>query len=116
VAESLADMMAEVVKVNEVNGWYEREVPFLEAMWLLGSEVYEAGEAYREHGMDDMTRVFDAAGDGNPKPEGVGSEFADVFIRLLDYCHRYGVDLEFEYRRKLAYNATRGYRHGGKQA
>lgn len=48
------------------------------------------------------------------KPEGVGSEFADVLIRLLDDCSRWGVDLEAEYERKIRYNRTRAYRHGGK--
>lgn len=50
-----------------------------------------------------------------PKPEGVGSEAADVLIRLLDECDRQGIDLQFEFDRKLAYNATRGHKHGGKR-
>jgi len=48
--------------------------------------------------------------------EGVGSEFADVFIRLLDYCSRFDVDLEAEYERKMAYNRTRPYRHGNRRS
>jgi hypothetical protein len=48
--------------------------------------------------------------------QGVGSEFADVFIRLLDYCARFGVDLEAEYERKMAYNQTRPYRHGNRRS
>lgn len=113
---------------------------------------------------------------GISKPEGVGSELADILIRLLDTARRYswdfealvahrrldwpdapfstvtnylhaeisrltpypfgdlcvplsasrimsglnlavrraGIDLEWEYERKLAYNRTRGHRHGGK--
>ena len=31
-----------------------------------------------------------------------------------DDCARYGVDLEAEYERKIAYNRTREFRHGGK--
>jgi len=49
------------------------------------------------------------------KPEGVGSEAADVLIRLLDTCERYGIDLDHEFERKIAFNATRGHRHGGKR-
>ena len=48
------------------------------------------------------------------KPEGVGSEFADVFIRLLDDCDRFNIDLEMEYERKMGFNRTRPFRHGGK--
>lgn len=48
------------------------------------------------------------------KPEGVGSEFADILIRLLDDCDRYGIDLRFEFERKMAYNEKRPYQHGGR--
>lgn len=48
------------------------------------------------------------------KPEGVASEFADVFIRLLHYCECHGFNLEEEFIRKMQYNITRAYRHGGR--
>lgn len=47
------------------------------------------------------------------KPEGVGPEFADLAIRLLETCEEYGLDLEFEIERKMAYNEKREQRHGG---
>jgi NTP pyrophosphatase (non-canonical NTP hydrolase) len=49
-----------------------------------------------------------------PKPEGVGSELADVLIRLLDMADVFGLDLTFEYERKVAYNRTRAHQHGGR--
>lgn len=51
-----------------------------------------------------------------PKPIGVASEAADIFIRLLDFCEAWGIDLENEYEKKMAYNRTRAIRHGGKKA
>ncbi len=51
-----------------------------------------------------------------PKPLGVASEAADIFIRLLDFCETWGIDLEEEYEKKMAYNRTRAVRHGGKKA
>jgi NTP pyrophosphatase (non-canonical NTP hydrolase) len=66
-------------------------------------------EAWRRWGAEDATEP-------GGKPEGIGSEFADVFIRLIDYCSRFGVSLEAEYERKMAYNWTRSYRQGGKRA
>lgn len=66
-------------------------------------------EAYRETGLADATAEAPDA-----KPEGFGSECADVLIRLLDTCKRRGVNLAFEFERKLEHNKSRGYRHGGK--
>lgn len=65
--------------------------------------------------MNSRGRSSDAT-DAEGKPEGVGTEFADVFIRLLDYCARFDVDLEAEYERKMAYNHTRPYRHGNRRS
>lgn len=109
--EAIPQMQAEVREVNEANGWYETKRTFGEDVALLHSEVSEALEAYRRWGVLDATNP----GSGDPKPEGVGSELADVLIRLLDVADRYGVDLPAEYHRKLAFNRTRGYRHGGKK-
>jgi NTP pyrophosphatase (non-canonical NTP hydrolase) len=184
-SKSLAQMQAEVVEYNHAMGWRENDVTFGEAMALLHTEVAEASDAWRRWGTDDATQdTLYTAGLGtripNPKPEGVGSEFADVFIRLLDdcdlydvdleraagrvapfvlrdsflenmndlhtliamashagegntafgsvedvfgavlallrqLCEHYGIDLMAEYERKMAYNRTRPYKHGGKR-
>jgi NTP pyrophosphatase (non-canonical NTP hydrolase) len=136
----LKDMQARVREINLVNGWFDPDKPrsFGDDIALLHSEVSEAYEAYRDWGLEDKTRgpirgcPSEAPVDGDTcihgqewnvctansplqKPEGVGSELADVLVRLLDTCERYGIDLEAEFERKLKYNATRGYRHGGKR-
>lgn len=49
------------------------------------------------------------------KPEGVPSEMADVVIRVLDFCGANDINLESMITEKLAYNATRGHKHGGKK-
>lgn len=46
------------------------------------------------------------------KPEGVPSEFADIIIRVLDACAAYGIDIDAAIAEKMAYNATRPYKHG----
>lgn len=48
------------------------------------------------------------------KPEGIASEFADVLIRIADTCERLEIPLAEALIRKMAYNDTRPYRHGGK--
>jgi len=111
----LSMMQGEVVDCNKANGWYDKDRTFGEGVALIHSEVSEMLEAYRRWGIEDVTGRF-SLGDENimPKPEGIGSEAADVLIRLLDECARQNIDLGFEYRRKMEYNQSRGYRHGNK--
>lgn len=126
---SLGEMAEEVHAVNQANGWFEEDRTFGDDIALITTEVGEAYDAFRLHGLADVTAsasipVYSDEEDhmGNyrqtgwqpAKPEGVGSELADIFIRLLDTAFRRGINLNFEYRRKLDYNKTRGYKHGGK--
>jgi NTP pyrophosphatase (non-canonical NTP hydrolase) len=97
-AKMLAAMTTEVLEWCQSKGWYDKPVSFGEAMALLHSEVSEAIEAWRKWGLADSTDPVDEP-NCTPKPEGVGSEFADILIRLLDDCGRFGVDLEDEVRR-----------------
>lgn len=76
---------------------------------LLHSEVSEALEAFRSHGFD--TVITDSV---TGKRDDVASEFADIFIRLLHYSYVHDIDLEREFKVKMAYNETRAYRHGGR--
>ncbi len=123
----LAGMQREVHLVNVDNGWFDEGRTFGDDIALLHSEVSEALEEFRDRGLDryagikndDGSKVDIPLGDGDPYPEGakplgVPSEAADIFIRLLDFCHRHDVNLAAEYEAKLAYNRTRGYKHGGK--
>jgi NTP pyrophosphatase (non-canonical NTP hydrolase) len=46
------------------------------------------------------------------KPEGVPSELADIVIRALDFADEFDIDLAAIIDEKLAYNATRPFKHG----
>ena len=96
--KTLAAMTGEVQEHGRADGWHDAPVSFGEAMAYLHSEVSEVLEAWRAWGLKDST---DPTIEPNfiPKPEGVGSEFADVLIRLLDCCLRFEVDLQAEARR-----------------
>lgn len=123
-----------VEKVNRANGWYENERSFGDEIALIASELFEAFEAYRVRGLkrwvtDEEGTTWlvgepdDANGDpvglqaypDGMKPEGVPSEIADTFVRLLDLCRRAGINLGEEFWAKMAFNETRGHRHGGKK-
>lgn len=124
---SIIDVLQHRVhEINRDNGWFEEGRSFGDEMALLHSEVSEALEAFRDGMMVTMYRYESKVGSGTlyamqkerdgviGKPVGVPSEIADLFIRILDVCERYGIDLVDETRTKLRYNATRGHRHGGK--
>jgi NTP pyrophosphatase (non-canonical NTP hydrolase) len=111
---TLSFMATEVAACNREKGWYDHDRTFGEDIALLHSEVSEMLEAYRIGGTADQT-MENAPDGGLPKPEGVGSEAADVLVRLLDTCYRHDVDLFAEWRRKVTYNWTRQARHGGKR-
>lgn len=121
--KSLAEWQKHVKQVNEEKGWYEAERTFGDEIALIHTELSEAFEAFRSHGFEDMTaklcKKCDDFGRHAPdhicKPEGVGSELADVLIRLLDTCERHNVDVEDELSRKIEFNKTRPWRHGGKR-
>lgn len=128
MAKALADMQVEVFTNNVEKGWYDDTRTFGDEIALLHSEASEALDYYRKIGLTSRTDPvqhhracqLQEYKDGSctcgvvGKPTDVASEFADVFIRLLDIAHRYSVDLEFEYERKMAYNRTRPYKHGGR--
>jgi NTP pyrophosphatase (non-canonical NTP hydrolase) len=182
--KGLKEMEGEVAEYQQKMGWTDdRSVPT--SLALLHEEAAEVGHAWRENGLEDMTTGVTADGPSRAyqaKPQGVGSELADVVIRLLDTSSRYGLSLPdravvhkvapfvfsddfmdnidvmhnlisrasvasceetgteglamallevlaytyqlarhcgfnmgFEYDRKMAYNHTRPYRHGGRR-
>lgn len=95
-------------------GWWEAPRNLGEICALIHSEVSEALEEYRV--ADDRSELVRVRVAEDGKPEGFFVELADAVIRIEDLCEAYGVDLWELIEQKMAYNATRPYRHGGKKA
>jgi hypothetical protein len=109
--------MARISRNCKEKGWYDKPNSAGEDVALIHSEVSEMLEAWRVDGFRDQTDYavkVPEDWDRQPKPEGWGSECADVLIRLLDVCYRTEVDIVYEMKRKMDYNETRPHMHGGK--
>lgn len=111
---TVAGLVHTAHEAAKAKGWHDGTDPtspvqVLAWLALLHSEVSEGVEDIRKGLLVETVRS-----DG--KPEGLPSELADVAVRLADICGALGIDLEGAIRRKMAYNATRSHRHGGKLA
>lgn len=101
------EFQQEVVRINTEKGWRDgQEISVGDALALITSEIGEAVDAYRRWGLDPIITE-------GGKPEGIGSELADIVIRTFDMADRFGLNLIDEIEQKLRYNETRPYRHGG---
>jgi NTP pyrophosphatase (non-canonical NTP hydrolase) len=116
---SLRDLLQDVHD-NEIDkGWKPNDNTFGDSIALLHTEVSEAFDTYRDIGFQyrDTENIKD--GHISLKPDDVASELVDVLVRLLSTWDQFmlprGFDLESEFKRKMKYNKSRSYRHGGKR-
>mgnify|MGYP001159337263 FL=1 len=125
--KSITQLVYEAHQNAKSKGWWDEDRSFGEIIALIHSEASEALEDYRAgHLPTNMWYEKKIPGYGpgpmvenvqlSPewKPCGIPSELADIVIRVFDVCGRYGIDLEKAITEKMAYNATRPQRHGGK--
>lgn len=130
---TLTELVKIAYKQAKEKGFHDKdgtpEAPtFGDRIALIHSEASEALEAFRQRGLvswyvasrpdggkeEFSTATVSVCGTG-VKPEGVASELADIVIRVADLCGTEGINLERAIEKKLAYNSTRTYMHGGKK-
>ena len=125
----LNEMAKEIHENAVAHGWWEEERKLPEIVMLCVSELSEALEEYRAGKPMEYTACTGCPigpTDGTEckedcngvlkarKPEGIAVEMADCIIRILDWCGKEGIDIDSVMTRKMEYNKTRPYRHGGK--
>lgn len=129
---SLNDLAAQINSNAKAHGFWDADRNFGEMIALAHSELSEALEEHRSGRPAEYVPIHQqgcpASSDGLPdsrteyarivactgacKPEGVAVELADCIIRCLDTMHSLGVDIDGVVARKMAYNASRPYKHG----
>lgn len=131
---TINELQARIGEINTANGWRKDDAHKTSSdkqivmLALISTEVSEAIEEVRNghavtkrHYSGSNVSPYDPSEARNldgtlRKPEGVPSELADIVIRALDCADAWGIDMGAVIEEKLAYNATRGKRHGGKIA
>ena len=103
---TLQDIADRCYQIAEDKGWHKSkdQINIPERLALIHSEVSEALEDYRDGHM--FTEL------DNRKPVGFPTELADIIIRTLDLAYMLGIDIDAAVQEKLAFNATRGHKHG----
>ena len=113
------------------HGFWEADRNFGEMLMLATSELAEALEEHRNgrpnlhythakcpagnhpmEGRGSVAEPYRLSITPTCKPEGVAVELADCLIRVLDTMHSLGVDIDAIVTEKMAYNASRPYKHG----
>jgi NTP pyrophosphatase (non-canonical NTP hydrolase) len=86
-------------------GFYDKPQETGTRLMLMVSEIAEGMEADRKDLMDDKIPEF----------TGLEAELADCIIRILDFSHEKKLKVAEAIVRKMAFNQTRPYLHGGKK-
>ena len=119
-----------VYEANKEKGFNAKTRPTSTSLMLIVSELAEALEADRA-GRFANPEAFKACKEADDilETDRAGyikssfkalmkdtfeDEIADTFIRLLDLCGGYEIDIEFHIKEKLKFNKTREQKHGKK--
>ena len=94
---SIKELQKKIHQQNIEAGWWENPREKGTLLCLIHSEISEAMEGERKNLMDDHL----------PHRKMAEVELADAVIRILDYAHAFGYDIEGAISEKLEYNRHR---------
>lgn len=94
---SIKKLQQKIHQQNIEAGWWEKPREKGTLLCLIHSEISEAMEGERKNLMDDHL----------PHRKMAEVELADAVIRILDYAHAFGYDIEGAIEEKLEYNRHR---------
>ena len=107
---TVADLCVEAHETAKTHGFWEKDAgneTILAKLALVHTEISEAVEEIRAgYGPTEVGT------DKDGRLSGFGYELADIIIRTADISERYGINLEYLTKRKLAANKNRPYMHG----
>jgi len=104
-SEIFDEFSIECHKIAVEKGWWAEDQNNGELIALIHSELSEGLEGLRRDLQDDHL----------PKFKMIEAELADACIRIMDMAAARGYRLGEAIIRKMEYNRTRPYRHGGKK-
>jgi NTP pyrophosphatase (non-canonical NTP hydrolase) len=121
---NLTDLKNVVHDLARAKGWYDgvnknnTEDQFIErACNNLHDEVSELHEAWRNNRLrEPCDKAEGMIAAGLTVLTCIEEEFADVIIRVLDYCAFLGIDIQSAVAIKHMFNETRPARHGEKRS
>ena len=94
---SIKELQQKIHQQNIAAGWWDNPREKGTLLCLIHSEISEAMEGERKNLMDDHL----------PHRKMAEVELADAVIRILDYAHAFGYDIEGAISEKLDYNRQR---------
>lgn len=112
---TLNELSRDIHADNVSRGFYDEKREIGTALMLIVSEVAEALEADRKDKHAKLETFLCCPTPDNFKvfmKDSFEDEIADAIIRLLDLCGHLKINIDAHVNAKLAYNRTRGYKHG----